>query len=407
MKAPPDAVYAAIRDGDPDVMDRDELAAMTRQIAEIRTWLDARQVRVNRCIRALAEQGRAESPKDLLIREGGQSGRDAHTEQARERTCSLIPAIDDALADGAITGAQVDAIARATSTMDQQGAAELASHADALIDRAGQLSVDAFGREVQQLANWIAANQGSDTEVLERQRRQSKVSRWVDRGTGMHYTKIALDPVRDAELHRGLQRHIKGAKRRPGGDKLSFDQLQAQAVVDAITTASDTNSKVVQLIVLVDEQTLRDGLHEQGVCETSDGTPVPVSLVRQIACDAEIIPVVLNGAGVAVDVGRASRLATESQRQAIRAMYATCTFPGCTICVDDCEIHHLQSWERGGRTDLANLAPLCLANGHHHLIHDQGWTITIDPATREITITRPDGVTNYQGPSLNRQHPAA
>lgn len=412
MKAPPIdpvATVTAMLDADPDVMDRDELAAATRQVAALRTWLDARQVRITRRNRVLAEQGHAENPKDFLIGQAGQSGRDAHTASERERICTSIPAIDDALANGDVAAAHVDAIAQATKNLDATEAAEFASFAGDLIGRADHISVDAFGKEARQLAAFIASQSAkSDAEELERQRRASKVSRWVDKETGMCHTKISLDPVRDAEFHRGLQRHIKRTRSQPGGDRLTFDQLQAHAVVDAITGgANDGSAKVVQLIVVIDEQTLRDGLHEKGICETSDGTPIPVSLVRQMACEAEIIPVVLNGDGVAVDVGRASRLATEAQRHANRAMYATCIFPGCTVPFDECEMHHIEWWENGGLTNLGNLAPVCLANGHHHLIHDQGWTLTIDPDTRWITIARPDGTLHHQGPSLNRRNPAA
>ena len=404
----PVALLEALVYTDPDVMDRDELALDTRRMAQLRTWLDARQVRNTRRNRTLADQGHAESPKDHLVREGGRSGSDAHTVSERERICSNIPKVDEALANGDVSAAHVDAIAAATKNLDDVEAAEFAALADDLIARADHVTVDQFNKEAKQLAAFIASQSAkSDTEELERQRKASKVSRWIDKDTGMCHTKISLDPIRDAEPHRGLQRQTKKLRNRPGGDKLSYDQAQAQAIVDAVSTTNDERSKVVQIIVIIDEQTLRDGLHDQGTCETSDGTPIPLSVVRQMACEAEIIPVVLNSDGVAVNVGRGSRIATDTQRQAIRAMYATCIIPGCTVSVDDCEIHHIDWWETGGLTNLNNLVPLCLANGHHHLIHDSGWTITIDPDTRHITITRPDGTLHYQGPSLNRHHPAA
>src|SRR5688500_4897630 len=70
----PDAVYAALRDADPDAMDRDELAVVAKQIAQLASWLDSVKVKVTRRQRALADEGRAEAPRDLLAREGGQSG---------------------------------------------------------------------------------------------------------------------------------------------------------------------------------------------------------------------------------------------------------------------------------------------------------------------------------------------
>ena len=72
----PDAAFAVLRAADPEVMDRDQLAEVAKHIAQPTSWVDSVQVRVTRRQRALAEQGRAESPADLLAREGGQSGRD-------------------------------------------------------------------------------------------------------------------------------------------------------------------------------------------------------------------------------------------------------------------------------------------------------------------------------------------
>ena len=90
-RSDPDAVFAALRDADPDTMDRDELAVVARQIAQHASWLDSVKVRVTRRQRALAEEGRGEAPKDLLAREGGQSGREARAADDREKVCSALP----------------------------------------------------------------------------------------------------------------------------------------------------------------------------------------------------------------------------------------------------------------------------------------------------------------------------
>ena len=63
-----------------------------------------------------------------------------------------------------------------------------------------------------------------------------------------------------------------------------------------------------------------------------------------MACEATIIPIVLDSDSVVVDVGRARRVATREQRQALRAMYPTCGFPGCGARFGDCDIHHVTPW---------------------------------------------------------------
>ena len=134
------------------------------------------------------------------------------------------------------------------------------------------------------------------------------------------------------------------------------------------------------------------------MCETSTGQDVPAATVRRLCCDADIIPIVLDGDGVALDVGRAKRVATRDQRRALRAMYRTCAHPGCMVAFDDCDIHHVNPWIPTGLTDLDNLLPLC--SRHHHLVHEGGWTLTLS-ADRTITLCRPDGSIHFDGSTVD------
>lgn len=138
----------------------------------------------------------------------------------------------------------------------------------------------------------------------------SRVRRWTDRETGMRHTHIELDPVRDAQLWAATDQHRRTV--RAAGGRKTWDELQLDALLAAVTAGGEA---VAELHVLVDLDTLHTGLHDKTVCELSDGTAVTVSTVRQMACDAEIIPVVLDGDGRALDVGRGARLATEAQRR--------------------------------------------------------------------------------------------
>ena len=103
--------------------------------------------------------------------------------------------------------------------------------------------------------------------------------------------------------------------------------------------------------------------------------PVTVSTVRKIACDADIIPIVLSGQGRILDIGRASRVFPPHIRKAITARDGGCAFPQCTIPAPWCEAHHINYWSRGGSTGAGNGALLC--SHHHHLIHKEQWTIQI------------------------------
>ena len=151
--------------------------------------------------------------------------------------------------------------------------------------------------------------------------------------------------------------------------------------------------------MLIDHATLLHGLHDRSVCETSDGQPITPDAVRRLACDAELIPTVLDSTGAVLDQGRARRVATVDQRRALRAMYRTCGHPDCSVRFADCEIHHVIEWiHQHGPTDLANLLPLC--SEHHHLVHDAGWHLTLHP-DRTITLRRPDGTVAFHGSSID------
>jgi hypothetical protein len=399
--SPPDplALVAAIRDGEPDTMDRDGLAELVAAIAALRAWCDARQVRAVRAQRRLAAEGRAESPKDLLASDGKQSAKDAKAADERERVCTSMPGFEDALAAGTVSAGHLDALANASRRLDDAERAELATHAaDLLVDAANQ-PVDAFERECRDLVRLITATSAhsSDGDELERQRRASKVSRWTDPETGMRHTHLELDPERDAALWASIDA-ARRRLRRAGSGSPDWNQLQVDAVLHAVRGNAPGGGGV---LALVDVHTLVGGLHERSVCELADGTALPVATVRRLACELGIIPVVLDGAGRALDVGRRQRLATEAQRHALLAMHTTCAFPGCTAPVEWCEVHHVEPWEQGGSTDLDNLLPLCLVEGHHHLVHDGGWSIELRP-DRSITVRRPDGVAWFEGSTIDR-----
>ncbi|MFF2031380.1 DUF222 domain-containing protein [Arthrobacter sp. NPDC058192] len=101
--------------------------------------------------------------------------------------------------------------------------------------------------------------------------------------------------------------------------------------------------------------------------------PVTASTVRKIACDADIIPVLLGGEGRVLDIGRASRVFPPHIRRAITVRDQGCSFPQCTIPAAWCEAHHVTYWSRGGSTGTENGTLLC--SHHHHLIHKEQWTI--------------------------------
>jgi hypothetical protein len=113
--------------------------------------------------------------------------------------------------------------------------------------------------------------------------------------------------------------------------------------------------------------------NHSGLGEAVFGGPISAKTIRKIACDADLIPVVLGGAGQILDVGRAQRLFPPAMRRALAARDRGCAFPDCTMPAPWCEAHHITSWQHGGSTSTDNGVLLC--SSHHHLVHEGFWGI--------------------------------
>ena len=109
---------------------------------------------------------------------------------------------------------------------------------------------------------------------------------------------------------------------------------------------------------------------------------------RKICCDAGISRIVMAGESQVLDVGRETRVWSASQRRAINARDRSCRGPGCGRPIGWTQIHHLQWWRHGGRTDVDNGLAVC--SDCHDLVHHGGWHAELDVATAAVTWTSPD-----------------
>ncbi|WP_155349169.1 HNH endonuclease signature motif containing protein, partial [Acrocarpospora pleiomorpha] len=99
------------------------------------------------------------------------------------------------------------------------------------------------------------------------------------------------------------------------------------------------------------------------------GQLLPISDIHRLARTSRLVRMVVDAKGRVLDVGRAVRLATPAQRQAILARYTTCYRDDCTIPADMCEIDHVTGWAEGGSTDLDQLAPACAWHNRDKAAH--------------------------------------
>ncbi len=113
------------------------------------------------------------------------------------------------------------------------------------------------------------------------------------------------------------------------------------------------------------------------------GDALSAAAIRRLACDANIIPLVLGSNSEPLDVGRSERLVNRAMRRALNARDR-----GCVVCGAPpihCDAHHIRSWIDGGPTAVDNLVLLC--RRHHIDLHAGHWTITITNGT--VHVARP------------------
>jgi len=93
------------------------------------------------------------------------------------------------------------------------------------------------------------------------------------------------------------------------------------------------------------------------------GPLVTGQTARRIAEDASITPVLVDGDGQVLHVGRRSRAVPASVRRALNLRDQRCQGPGCTMPPDLCTPHHKHHWIDGGDHVLPNLELAC---DYHH-----------------------------------------
>jgi len=113
------------------------------------------------------------------------------------------------------------------------------------------------------------------------------------------------------------------------------------------------------------------------------GDALSAAAVRRLACDAQVVPLVLGSKSQPLDVGTTKRLVTAPIRLALNARDR-----GCVVCGAppiQCEAHHLIHWIDGGITAVSNLVLLC--KRHHLDLHTGHWHIQIIDGV--VQVTRP------------------
>ncbi|WP_372496833.1 HNH endonuclease signature motif containing protein [Pseudonocardia humida] len=162
-------------------------------------------------------------------------------------------------------------------------------------------------------------------------------------------------------------------------DEGSLEQRQADALLEGcafvLAHGDDPDLPSAGIARLTVHMQLTDLENRLRAANLDLGDTLPATAARRLCCDAGVIPVVLDGAGPPLDVGRPSRSIPDPIRRAVTAPDRGCAHPGCDRPPSWSEIPHIHEWPQGGATRLDNLVVLCRI--HHREIHATAWTVAI------------------------------
>jgi hypothetical protein len=405
---------------DPSGMGRDELLAGLSSAEDLRSWIAAREGRFARALRDLPKDPSSPA-KDLageLGREQNVGPGQAKKRAERAEQLGELPETEKTLESGGITDVHADAMARARSKADSKAQAALADKEAELLGHAGSESPWAFGQRLERFVKAHSADDGRTEWEKKKAARRARV--WRDKD-GMTRLSGTFDPESGQVVRSTFARVMEQLWRRDHQDHPADEQVPAtvrddeQRGADALTEICRRADEVDgparrndQAVVFLSHHDLLDKLNEAGIDAClGDGTPVPASVARRMACSAGIIPMVLDGDSVPLDLGRAARYASRWQRLGLRAQWDTCAIADCTVPFDWTQVHHLDPFAEDGHhgmTDLDNLIPAC--DHGHDLAHTPGWTIE-KLADGSVITTAPDGTTWHRQPNgpATRQRP--
>ena len=258
---------------------------------------------------------------------GDRSGADALVNTA-ERIAEQTTLTENALAAGVISTKQADIISRALAKLPEDVTTEQRERCEeTLLRDAQRLSLKDLRRRGDRITEAYKKTtdevDADEDEILRRReeeaRKKTSFSMW-DNNDGTVTGRFTLPEAQGAMLKTALDAlaapHQKvGTVNAATGemDEVGFGQTYPQRLGHAFATLVEhlpvdqlpSNGGVSAVVTVnLDLDTLMGGVKAAGL---SDGTRISAGEARRLACSAQIVPMVLNGKPLPLDVGSANR----------------------------------------------------------------------------------------------------
>ena len=273
-----------------------------------------------------------------------------------------LPLLDEAFRRGELSYSKLRAMTR-VATADNE---------NALLD----LARNSTAAQLERICRYYRQARHPDSRSADDDRRWV-VARQTD--DGMVSIQLRLRPDEAARVMRALEHCADRGSLADG----------AVALADTALSGTPSGTKdgqgpvrpPVEIVIHVEAASL------EGTTEAGDGLSAETS--RRLLCDAGVVPLLEDGNGRTIDVGRKTRAIPPALRRALQARDKHCRWPGCSHrrLLD---AHHIRHWIDGGETSLKNTYLTC--RHHHLLVHEHGFSVQmrdgeldfLDPGGREI-----------------------
>lgn len=352
-----------------------EFAAHMARVEQLRTRFEAQVYEVLGAFdRSAAWQiDAAYNPANWLAVQTGTSRAVAGSRVKLASRLPQMPHTRAALADGSITEAHARVLARCIANPRVR---------DAFADQELDLVVEAMELTADELAAKIDAwielwdmdgpePRDPEHDTLSASRVGERVRLNGDFGLDAGLPLLAaLEERVDQLFHR--DKKVTEANRDDGLAARTPGRRRAEALSELVEAgaASEGNPDRRQplFMVHVDEDTYRfGGRHVDSLCELTDGSILPIDVMRRTRCGSRYQSIVHDAAGVTLFMGREERYANRQLRRALAARDRGCAVPGCDRPPAHCDAHHVLFWDHLGGTDIDNMALLC--RHHHNAVH--------------------------------------
>ena len=304
-----------------------------------------------------------------------------------------LPAVADALLRGEIDARKADLFADELVALGERDARAVA---DELLPDAPLLTVPQLRARIRRAE--LALNPAAAAIRHQRARSERRIELHPARD-GMGWLNAYLPADDAAAVYITLTALADAA---PPGDARAVDARRADALVDTVTRYLDAG-ECPDGRPLPRRHGRRPHLNVTAAATTVLGLddlpgdlsgygPIPASMVREIASRSLWRPLLVDAeSGVLISVGSGKYRPATALTQAVLTRDVTCTFPGCRVPAQRCDIDHIEPYdpERPAvdQTIETNLQPLC--RHHHRLKTHGGWTVFRERRTGASVWTSP------------------